>query len=58
MGTSIELKVGGVSLDYAKNNMGYDYGYLFQSQDLARRPCDGIDYDYWGQSKISAKSYV
>ncbi|MBW9089844.1 hypothetical protein JNB91_18685 [Rhizobium wenxiniae] len=47
MGTSIELKVGGVSLDYAKNNMGHDYGYLFQSQDLARRPCDGIDYDYY-----------
>lgn len=47
MGTSIELKVGGVSLSYAKNHMGPDYGYLFQSQDLARRPCDGIDYDYY-----------
>jgi hypothetical protein len=47
MGTSIELKVSSVSLDYAKNNMGSDYGYLFQSQDLARRPCDGIDYDYY-----------
>lgn len=44
MGTSIELTVGGVSLDYAKNNMGHDYGYFFQSQDLARRPCNGIDY--------------
>lgn len=47
MGTSIELKVSGVSLDYAKNNMGNDYGYLFQEPDLARRPCDGIDYDYY-----------
>jgi hypothetical protein len=47
MGTSIELMVSGVSLDYAKNNMGYDYGYLFQSDDLARRPCDGINYDYY-----------
>jgi hypothetical protein len=47
MGTSIELKVSGVSLDYAKNNMGNDYGYLFQESDLARRPCDGIDYDYY-----------
>ncbi|KQX52572.1 hypothetical protein ASE71_33065 [Ensifer sp. Root954] len=27
--------------------MGPDYGYLFQSEDLARRPCDGIDYDYY-----------
>lgn len=49
MGTSIELTVSGVSLDYAKNNMGYDYGYLFQSQDLARRPCDGVDYDYYAE---------
>lgn len=32
MGTSIELKVGGVSLDYAKNNMGHDYGYLFKAR--------------------------
>ena len=47
MGTSIELKVSGVSLDCAKNNMGNDYGYLFQESDLARRPCDGIDYDYY-----------
>ena len=47
MGTSIELKVSGVSLDYAKNNMGNDYGYLFQEPDLARRPCDGIDYNYY-----------
>lgn len=47
MGTSIELTVSGVSLDYAKNNMGYDYGYLFQSEDLARRQCDGVDYDYY-----------
>lgn len=47
MGTSIELKVGDVSLDYAKNSSGNDYGYLFQDADLARRPCDGIDYDYY-----------
>ena len=47
MGTSIELTVSGVSLDYAKNNMGNDYGYLFQEPDIARRPCSGIDYDYY-----------
>jgi hypothetical protein len=47
MGTIIELKVSSVSLDAAKNSMGNDYGYLFQEPDLARRPCDGIDYDYY-----------
>lgn len=47
MGTSIELTVSGVSLDYAKNHMGNDYGYLFQEADIARRPCDGINYDYY-----------
>lgn len=47
MGTSIELKVSSVSLDYAKNHMGNDYGYLFQEADLARRTCDGIDYNYY-----------
>lgn len=47
MGTSIELKVARVTLSYAKNHMGPDFGYLFQKADLARRPCDGIDYDYY-----------
>lgn len=49
MGTSIELKVGGVSLDYAKNHMGFDWGYLFQEGDLTRRRVDQIDYDYYAQ---------
>jgi hypothetical protein len=47
MGTSIELQVGGVSLDYAKNHMGNNWGYLFQDGDLARRPCEEIDYKYY-----------
>ncbi|MCA1443953.1 hypothetical protein I6F07_27845 [Ensifer sp. IC4062] len=32
MGTSIELTVSGVSLAYAKNNMGHDFGYLFRAR--------------------------
>jgi hypothetical protein len=37
MGTSIELTVGGVSLDYSKNSIGFDWGHLFQDGDLTSR---------------------
>lgn len=47
MGTSIELKVGEVSLDYSKNHMGIDYGYLFQKEDEGRRKSDQISYEYF-----------
>jgi hypothetical protein len=47
MGTEITFEVSNVSLDYAKNNMGNDYGFLFQDADLARRRSDGIDYKYY-----------
>lgn len=46
MGTSIELKVGGISLSYAKNGMGPDFGFLFQEGDLASQHCDQINYEY------------
>ncbi|MDR6851500.1 hypothetical protein J2Y54_000993 [Sphingomonas sp. BE123] len=46
MGTAIELKVAAVTLDYAKNGMGNDYGSYFQEGDLARRHDEGTDYDY------------
>jgi hypothetical protein len=49
MGTSIELKVGNVSLDYAKNSMGNDYGFLFQEDDLTRIKREGIDYEYYAE---------
>jgi hypothetical protein len=49
MGTSIELTVAGVSLDYSKNSMGLDWGCLFQEGNLSRRRTDGIDYDYYAQ---------
>ncbi|MGA2637430.1 HEPN/Toprim-associated domain-containing protein [Methylocella sp.] len=47
MGTSIELIVSSVSLDYAKNDMGNDYGFLFQEGDETRRPSDAINYEYY-----------
>lgn len=42
MGTSIELELGGIGLDYAKNHMGPDHGHLFQEGDRTRRPVGGI----------------
>ncbi len=47
MGTEIQLKVGSVSLDYAKNHMGNDYGFLFQVGDESRCLSDSIDYKYY-----------
>lgn len=47
MGTSIELRIGNVSLSYSKNFMGEDYGFLFQEGDLFRRKTDSINYDYY-----------
>ena len=49
MGTSIELTLSGVSLDYAKNRMGNHYGCLFQDSDLTRRRADGISYEYYAE---------
>jgi len=47
LGTEIELTIGGISLDYSKNHMGIDHGFLFQEADRARCRADGIDYDYY-----------
>lgn len=47
MGTAIELTVGSVSLDYAKNYPGSDYGFLFQNGDEARRQSKAINYKYY-----------
>ncbi|MEZ8904790.1 MULTISPECIES: HEPN/Toprim-associated domain-containing protein [Vibrio] len=47
MGTSIELCLGNVSLSYAKNHMGKNYGFLFQDSDLTRRKSESIDYEYY-----------
>ncbi|MFQ1741964.1 HEPN/Toprim-associated domain-containing protein [Aeromonas veronii] len=46
MGTSIELRLGNVSLSYSKNRMGKDYGFLFQDGDLRRDKSEVIDYGY------------
>lgn len=50
MGTEIQLTVSGVSLSYAKNNMGIDFGFLFQEGDDSRRQLDGINYDYYEEN--------
>lgn len=47
MGTAIELEVGDVSISYAKNHMGTDFGYLFQPGDETRRKSGAINYDYY-----------
>jgi len=44
MGTSIELRLGNVSLSYSKNSMGKDYGFLFQNGDLRRDKSEVINY--------------
>lgn len=47
MGTAIELTIGGISIDYSKNHMGIDHGFLFQNADCNHCRADGIDYDYY-----------
>lgn len=47
MGTEIKLELGGIAVDWAKNDMGSDYGSLFQESDRARRYADGVDYDHF-----------
>lgn len=46
MGTEIHLRVGGVSIDWAKNDTGSDHGFLFQQGDRARRHSEETDYEY------------
>lgn len=46
MGTEIYLRVGGVSIDWAKNNPGNNHGHLFQEGDRTRRHSDETDYEY------------
>lgn len=47
MGTEIQLTIAGVSLSYAKNHIGLDFGYLFQDGDATCRKLDGINYEYY-----------
>lgn len=50
MGTEIQLKVAGLSIDYSKNSMGTDHGVLYQEEDRQRRRSDQIDYEYYEQN--------
>jgi hypothetical protein len=46
MGTEIDLKIEGITLDWSKNSMGSDHGFLFQKNDRYRIRSDQIDYEY------------
>jgi len=49
LGTLIDLTISGITLDWSKNSMGADHGFLFQEGDQARRSSDQIDYDYYAE---------
>jgi len=46
MGTEIQLEVGGVSVDWAKNARGTDHGVLFHEKDRQCLRSEVINYDY------------
>ena len=50
MGTEIKLAVGGVTLDWSKNDRGTDHGMLFQEKDRKRTRSDQINYDYFNEN--------
>lgn len=43
MGTEIHLKIGGVTIDWSKNNAGTDHRSLYQEDDRARLPSEDVD---------------
>lgn len=49
LGTSIELTIAGVTLDWCKNSIGVDHGSIFQKGDRGQQRSDQIDYDYYAQ---------
>ena len=49
MGTEIQLKVDKLSIDWSKNHMGRDHGFLFQEKDRKRTRIDGFDYEEYGE---------
>jgi HEPN/Toprim N-terminal domain 1 len=53
VGTSIELAIGGISVDWAKNARGNDHGPLFQEHDRKRVRSDQIDYGYFEREQES-----
>lgn len=48
MGTEIYLKIDKLSVDWSKNHMGRDHGFLFQENDRKRIRVKGINYDEYG----------
>ena len=51
MGTAITLDVGGLTLTYNKNHVGWDHGMLFQERDRQRLRSDQINYEWFAENK-------
>lgn len=49
MGTEITLDVGGISVDWSKNDRGNDHGSLFHETDRKRVRSEQIDYDHFAE---------
>jgi hypothetical protein len=47
LGTSIELTINGVTVDWSKNSLGVDHGFIFQESDRVQRRSEQLDYDYF-----------
>jgi len=45
VGTEIDLTIAGITLEWSKNMMGADHGFLFQAGDLTRRMSDQVRYE-------------
>lgn len=52
MGTVIDLRIGPISIDWAKNNMGADHGALFQDQDRTHVRSDQTNYEYCAEHDL------
>lgn len=51
MGTAITLEVGGLTLTYNKNYVGWNHGVLFQERDRQRLRSDQINYEWFAEHK-------
>ncbi len=56
MGTTIELTVAGLGIDWAKNHMGNDHGFLFQEVDRQMRRLDADEIESYAQNPESDPS--
>ena len=55
MGTVIDLRIGPIKIDWAKNNMGADHGALFQEQDRTHIRSDQTNYEYCAEHALDTE---